>query len=175
MNVFEAFLSTFKKEKNVFSGSVKVFLLLPLSLTLSSQKAIYFPYHVQSETHLKLFYVANVELKTHQSSPANVKIWRNIMVGFAVRHAYFIFLLLFQHFPGNNDTNTVQKSVLTEKVYANYVRIWPTKWFHYPCMRIELYGRAPGNKTGKASQRSSTQEETTNSRLIRLQNKLTLK
>ncbi|XP_068727262.1 uncharacterized protein [Montipora capricornis] len=45
------------------------------------------------------------------------------------------------HFQGNNDTEKVQKHVLFQTVYAQYVRIWPTDWFGNACMRIELYGR----------------------------------
>ncbi|XP_078354170.1 uncharacterized protein LOC144638790 isoform X2 [Oculina patagonica] len=48
-----------------------------------------------------------------------------------------------KHLIGNFDSYTVRKNIFAERVYARYVRIWPTKWTHMPCMRIELYGHVP--------------------------------
>ncbi|XP_067028196.1 uncharacterized protein [Acropora muricata] len=44
-------------------------------------------------------------------------------------------------FQGNNDAETIQKNALSQTVYAQYVRIWPTQWSGNVCMRIEIYGR----------------------------------
>ncbi|KAL9951704.1 hypothetical protein ACROYT_G044426 [Oculina patagonica] len=48
-----------------------------------------------------------------------------------------------KHFTGNYNSYTVRKNIFAERVYARYVRIWPTNWSHMPCMRIELYGHVP--------------------------------
>ena len=73
-----------------------------------------------------------------------------ILFSYQIILVLYMCYCVFQYFQGNNDTKTVHKTVFVQTVFAHHARIWPTKWSNMSCMRIELYGKPPGNESGKS-------------------------
>ena len=56
-----------------------------------------------------------------------------------------MFLVFFvKEITGNMDRNTAEGHILTQPIIARYIRIHPTEWYGYICMRVELFGCKEG-------------------------------